>query len=215
MKQQSNTELMKTKFLFLAGALAFTLMSFISKDVDFNIGDKAPMTSYEMKATDGKMYSLDKLSRENGLLVIFSCNTCPFVVGNHKNEGWQGRYNELQKLCNKNDIGMVLVNSNEGKRADEDSYEAMVAHAKAEKYKSPYVVDSNSQLANAFSANTTPHVYLLDNDLKLRYTGAIDDNVKDSKAVQAYYLKDAISNLSKGKKINPAETQNIGCSIKR
>lgn len=206
---------MKTKFMLAVGVLALALMSFLPEKGTFNIGDKAPMPSYDMKSTDGTMYSLEKLSKENGLIVVFSCNTCPFVVGNHKNEGWQNRYNDLQKLCDKNDVGMVLVNSNEGKRADEDSYEAMVEHAKNEKYNSLYVLDTNSKLANAFSANTTPHVFLLDGDLKLRYTGAIDDNVKNSREVKEYYVQNAIKNMSAGKKIDPAKTKNIGCSIKR
>lgn len=201
--------------MLVIGVLSMVMMSFISERGSFNLGDKAPMINYDMKATDGNMYSLEKMAKENGLLVVFSCNTCPFVVGNHKNEGWQGRYNDLQKICDQNNVGMVLVNSNEGKRADEDSYEAMVIHAKQERYNSLYVMDSNSKLADAFSANTTPHVYLLDGDMKLRYTGAIDDNVKKSSEVKAYYVQDAIKNMSNGKAINPAETKNIGCSIKR
>lgn len=197
------------------GVISLIFMSFLSDKETFGLGDKAPLTDYAMKNTDGKMYSLKKMTKENGLLVIFSCNTCPFVVGNHKNEGWQGRYNDLQKFCDKNNVGMVLVNSNEGKRADEDSFEAMVDHAKKENYSSLYVLDTNSKLANAFDANTTPHVFLLDKNMTLKYTGAIDDNVKKSKEVKAHYLKDAIKNMSKGKPINPAKTKNIGCSIKR
>ena len=206
---------MKTKFMLAIGILSMVMMSFLSEKESFDIGDKAPLTSYDMKATNGNMYSLEKMVKENGLLVVFSCNTCPFVVGNHKNEGWQGRYNMLQQICDKNKVGMVLVNSNEGKRADEDSYEAMVKHAKDQNYSSLYVMDSNSKLANGFSANTTPHVYLLDSDMTLRYTGAIDDNVKNSKEVKTFYVKDAISHLANGMKIDPTTTKNIGCSIKR
>ena len=75
-----------------------------------------------MKAVSGQDFSLEDLVMENGMLVIFSCNTCPFVVGNQSMEGWQGRYNEIYDLCKRNRIGMVLVNSNEAKRANVDSF---------------------------------------------------------------------------------------------
>jgi hypothetical protein len=111
---------MKNTILKITGffALAVLLVSFTNspKINSLKIGKKAPMTNYEMKNVSGEDYSLEKLAFENGILVIFSCNSCPFVVGNKEMEGWQGRYNEIHDLCKRNKIGMALVNSNEAKR---------------------------------------------------------------------------------------------------
>ena len=179
------------------------------------IGKKAPLLDLKMKDVSGKEFSLTDLNQENGLLVIFSCNTCPFVIGNDNMEGWESRYNNLYKTCKLQRIGMVLVNSNEAKRDQGDSYTDMQIHSRDEKYDSPYVLDKNNQLADAFGASTTPHVFLLNNDLKLVYKGAIDDNVQAKKSVKEKWLEQALNSLGKGEKIVQQETRNSGCSIKR
>lgn len=204
--------------LLALGALAF--MSFKADDKkgtpSLEIGAEAPMQTYKMKDVSGKELSLKDIKKENGLLVVFSCNTCPFVVGgNGLGEGWEGRYNEIKAFSDKHKVGMVLVNSNEAKRDGDDSFEAMQKHAKANKYASHYVVDSNSELANAFGAKTTPHVYLFDSEMKLVYKGAIDDNNASAEEVTEHWLQSAIQNLAAGKEIDPATTRNKGCSIKR
>ena len=180
------------------------------------IGTEAPEADYKMKDVSGKMMSLNDLKGSKGLLVIFSCNTCPFVVGGEGlGEGWQDRYNGIQEVCNSNTVGMVLVNSNEGKRSGDDSYENMVKHAKEQAYISNYVLDKDSKLANAFGAKTTPHVFLFDKDLKLVYKGAIDDSNKSADEVKEHWLKNALNALGSGNTIDPSETRNKGCSIKR
>lgn len=202
--------------LVLLLAAAFTIKSPGEEEIKtLEIGEKAPQAERKMMDISGSEFSLNTLKMKNGLLVIFSCNSCPFVVGNESSEGWEGRYNSLSKIASENQIGMVLVNANEAKRGGDDSFEAMKKRAMDNKYLSKYVVDSNHQLADAFGARTTPHVFLFDQDMKLVYKGAIDDNVKSSKNVKQPYLHDAITNLVKGKKINPNSTRQTGCSIKR
>ena len=174
-----------------------------------NVGDMIPMMSYKMMDVSGEKFNLRELNKDQGLLVIFSCNTCPFVIQ------WEDRYNELKDMCAANDIGMVLVNSNEAKRSGDDSFEKMQAKAEKEGYKMHYVVDENHQLADAFGAATTPHIFLFNTDAKLAYRGLIDDNGKDKSAVTQPYLKNAISAMVAGEKINPEVTKSIGCSIKR
>ncbi|MBN1766900.1 MAG: redoxin family protein [Prolixibacteraceae bacterium] len=151
----------------------------------------------------------DELAEENGILVIFSCNTCPFVVA------WENRYPIINELATDNNIGFALVNSNFLKRNDEDSPEAMKEHAKKHQYRWPYLIDKESMLANKFGAQTTPHVFLFDKNMKLVYKGAIDDNYKDASKVEQFYLKDAINSLAKNEEIAVKETRNLGCSIKR
>lgn len=181
------------------------------------LGSKAPMADVKMPSTDGTSYSLQDLAGRNGLLVIFSCNTCPFVVGAEGyGEGWEGRYAGLGSFCKENGVGMVLVNSNEGKRSKGDSMEDMKARAKEHGFGSvPYVLDKNSELANAFGARTTPHVFLFNKEMKLVYRGSIDDSNESPSKVKQPWLRNAISAVTAGKPIDPADTKPVGCSIKR
>ena len=209
---------MKNNFFKILVALVIVgLMSFVNnpKVQSLKIGKKAPLTSHKMKAVTGQDFSLEDLVMENGMLVIFSCNTCPFVVGNQSMQGWQGRYNEIYDLCKRNRIGMVLVNSNEAKRDNVDSFTEMQKHSEKHKYDSPYVMDRDNKLADAFGASTTPHVFLMDNNFNLIYKGAIDDNVNSPSEVKENWLKDALSAAGNNKTIPIAETRNSGCSIKR
>ncbi|MFZ5553058.1 MAG: thioredoxin family protein [Bacteroidota bacterium] len=211
---------MKTKFGFpllaavVISALAFT--TFMPEEYPtLNIGDAAPLADVKMKDVSEKELSLNDIKKESGLLVVFSCNSCPFVVGGEESEGWEGRYNGLYSICKSVGIGMVLVNSNEAKRDGDDSFANMQARAKDKKYKSYYVMDTGSQLANAFGAKTTPHVFLFGSDMKLIYKGAIDDNVKSPKEVTSHYLQMALREVKSGKAITTSETKAVGCSIKR
>lgn len=180
------------------------------------IGAKAPLSDRKMMSTNDRMLSINDVKAENGALVIFSCNTCPFVVGNGKDsEGWEGRYSEIQRVATNNGVGMLLVNSNEAKRDNGDSMEDMKAHAQESAYRSHYVLDENHELADAFGALTTPHVFLFDENMELVYKGAIDDNVGSAKEVKEHWLKDALNNLSADKNIEPNSTRQLGCSIKR
>lgn len=183
---------------------------------ELNPGDKAPLSDMKMTNIDGQQWSLVDIAGENGTLVIFSCNTCPFVVGRAgRTEGWEGRYNEVAGFARENGIGSVLVNSNEAKRKGDDSLEEMKMHAREAGYILPYVVDEGHKLADAFGARTTPHVYLFDSEFRLVYRGAIDDNVDSASEVKDTYLKDAIESMMIGKRVKPAVTKAIGCSIKR
>lgn len=192
--------------LFIVSSLAFGQVK---------LKEKAPLTDVKMKNVQGGELSLNDAKKEKGLIVVFSCNTCPFVVGTPDFPGWERQYNELNELATKNNIGFVLVNSNEAKREDADSFDAMVEHAKEKQYTMPYLVDVNSQLANALKAVTTPHIYMFNANMELVYVGSID-NIWDSKRKSdEAYLKNAIQALAEGKKIKPANTAAKGCGIKR
>ncbi len=195
------------KLVFLL--FAMSAMIVYAGNNQLKIGDKASHTDVKMKCVTGVNLSLDDLKKDNGLLVIFSCNTCPFVIK------WEDRYNGLKEFADKNDIGMVVLNSNYQKRNDDDSYEAMKKHAEKNSYNFPYLVDKESLLANAFGGQTTPHVFLFDANLKLAYKGAIDNNYDDASKVSKAYLNDAIKSLASDESIQLAETKPVGCSIKR
>ncbi|MDF2451944.1 MAG: alkyl hydroperoxide reductase and/or thiol-specific antioxidant family (AhpC/TSA) protein, partial [Bacteroidota bacterium] len=167
-----------------------------------------PLADEKMKDVSGKDVSLNSVKTAKGLLVIFSCNTCPYVKLS------ETRIKELSDNCQKQGIGCVVINSNEAQRSDEDSFDAMVKYASAQKLACPYVVDANSKLADAFGATRTPQCFLF-NAKGLVYKGAIDDNVKDPALVKTHYLKDAIDAVAKNETPKMQETKSIGCTIKR
>ena len=173
------------------------------------IKDEMPNMDYEMKSVNEISYSLNNLKEKNGIIILFTCNTCPFVVK------WEDRYKLLEELAKKNNIGLVYINSNYKKRDGDDSYEEMKKHAKKMNYRFPYLLDEKSKLANSFGAKTTPHIFMFNSNLQLAYKGAIDDNYEDINKVKEFYLEDAIQQLVKGKRIKVSETKPVGCSIKR
>ena len=194
------------KFLYMFFILCLCLNA---KGDRLSIGQALPMETYTLKDVSGKTLTLGELKRENGLLVIFSCNTCPWVIA------WQDRYNEIAEIAKNNNVGIVFVNSNAGKRSGADSYEKMQEHAKKNRYSFYYAVDKNNQLADAFGATKTPDLFLFDAKAKLAYVGAIDDNAEDASKVNRYYIKDALTALGTNKTIATAKTKSVGCSIKR
>ena len=194
---------MTNKIIFLISVLFFNVQA-----KELSIGNEMLGVDYILKNIDGNDTSLNKLKKSNGILVIFSCNTCPWVIR------WQDRYNLLSAFSRKNDIGFVAVNSNARLHESVDSMDEMIYHATINEYGFPYVLDKDAKLAKAFGAMKTPHVYLFNSDNKLVYTGAIDDNAKSAKKVKNNYLMDAIRALGSNKKIKISQTKALGCSIK-
>jgi len=173
------------------------------------LGASIPSPEVKMKDISGKEVSLKDAKTSKGLFVMFSCNTCPYVIKN------QSRTNEACKYAQDNGIGVAILNSNEAKRTDDDSYADMKAYAKEQGYNWYYMVDEKSALADAFGANRTPECFLFDGDGKLVYHGAIDDNPSDASAVSRKHLIAAIDEMKAGKAISVKESKSVGCSIKR
>lgn len=198
-----------TFFIILLIACGF-LLSFInsSNGNELTLNSPVPMAAEKMKDVSGKAVSLNDTKTAKGLLVIFSCNTCPYVKLS------ESRIKEISDLCLKQGVGCVLINSNEAQRTEEDSYDAMVKYAAAQQFACPYLLDASSKLADAFGATRTPQCFLF-NTKGLIYKGAIDDNVKDPEAVKEHYLRDALDALAKNTVPARQETKSIGCTIKR
>ena len=168
---------------------------------ELSIGKVMPKVNIPIQDVNGETFTLKKLMDKNGLLVIFSCNTCPWVIR------WQDRYNPIAGLCSKNNIGFVAVNSNARQHNGVDSYKAMQEHAQEYNYKFPYVMDKRAELANAFGAKKTPHVYLFNKDNKLVYRGAIDDNAENADNVTTSYLVNAVNAVAMGEEIKVKKTK--------
>ena len=172
------------------------------------IGSNIPMSDIKMKSVNGKQLTIKDELKKNGLLVMFSCNTCPYVLK------YQARTLQIIKEAEKKNIGVVIVNSNEEYRTDADSYDAMKAYSKKQGYTVSYLLDSKSALADAFGATRTPECYLFDASGKLIYHGAIDDNATAS-LVGRKHLFSAMDESFAGKEISVKETRSMGCMIKR
>jgi len=173
------------------------------------IGSVLPKGDITMKDIRDEDISMKDAVRKNGLLVMFTCNTCPYVVKN------QDRTRAICKYALQNNIGVILLNSNEGDREGENSFGAMQQYAKDQKYDWYYVVDKNNEMADAFGASRTPENFLFDKNSKLVYHGAIDDNPTDAANVTRQHLKEAMSDLLAGKEIAVKESRSVGCVIKR
>lgn len=196
------------KILFLCLFL-LTAGLFSQKQITtLEIGSKMPKADLKMKDVSGKEYSLNDLKKPGGLVVIFTANQCPFVLA------WEKYYNGIYHSANNANMGMVLVNSNEGLRNDEDSYENMKKKSKESGYLAPYVVDKNHVLADAFGAKVTPHVFIFDGEDKLVYQGAINDSYEGTPKNEWVLMN--LRYMATGKRpLDPQTTPAKGCSIKR
>ena len=173
------------------------------------IGSALPKGNVTMKDIRDEDISMKDAARKNGLLVMFTCNTCPYVVKN------QERTKAICKFALQYNIGVILLNSNEGDRDAGNSFGAMQQYAKGQNYKWYYVVDKNNEIADAFGANRTPENFLFNKDLKLVYHGAIDDNPADAGNVTRQHLKEAMNDMIAGKDISVKESRSMGCTINR
>lgn len=199
---------MKKTILFSL-VLFLTHTIFAQNNSSLSIGSSTPMMDAKMKDISGKEITIKDVMKTNGVLVMFSCNTCPYVIKN------QDRTKQISQYALQNNIGVILVNSNEAQRNNADSYTAMQAYAKTQNYTWYYTVDNNSKLADAFGASRTPEVFLFNASGKLMYKGAIDDSPADATKVKQQYLKEAIDAIIANKEITVKESRSIGCSIKR
>ncbi len=175
---------------------------------ELEIGSLIPQIDHRLFDTKGEYLSLNDVKGENGLLVIFSCNTCPWVIR------WEDRYVTITEKYKNKGIGVIAINSNEDQFENKDSIEEMRKHARNNNYNFPYVQDFGSKMAYAFGATRTPHIFLFDKNNKLVYRGAIDDNAKSAKKVDEPFLSNAIEAIISGNPIQVSSTKALGCSIK-
>lgn len=170
------------------------------------IGDAAP--DFNLPGIDGKSYSLESFRHAKLLLVFFSCNHCPYVVGSEE------RILALHDKYHPKGLDMVAVNSNETENHPTDTMEHMIQRAHEVGIHYPYVRDESQDVARAYGALRTPHFFLFDEDRKLRYTGRLDDNPRDASQATTHELADAIEALLKGKAPPIEVTNPIGCNVK-
>jgi peroxiredoxin len=198
---------MKKALSLLTLCFALVLSSFIFRPLadGYQVGDKA--ADFKLKNIDGKMVSLADNKAAKGYIVVFTCNTCPYA------KAYENRIIELNKKYAPQGYPVVAINPNDPAVAPGDSFEAM----KTKKYAFPYLLDETQQVAKAYGATRTPHLYVLKrqgNDFVVSYIGAIDDNSEDPKMVKTKYVENAMSEIMAGKPATTSSTKAIGCTIK-
>ena len=175
---------------------------------ELKIDSKMPGGNLDLLNIDGKKLSLNDIKGDKGTLVIFSSNTCPWVIR------WEDRYVKIANKYIDEGIRLIAINSNSARFNESESLEEMKQHSNKKNYNFPYVQDKDSRLAKLFGATKTPHIYLFNSNDLLVYRGAIDDNAKNSKKVDEPYLSNALDQMLNGEEITKPISKAMGCSIK-
>ena len=170
------------------------------------LGQPAP--GFSLPGVDGKAHALDDFADAKLLIVVFSCNHCPFVVGS------EDRMNELLADYGPRGVAMVAINSNEEENHPTDSMEHMIERASDKGFQFPYLRDQSQAVALAYGALRTPHFYLFDEQRLLRYTGRMDDNPMNPGEETTHELRDALDDLLAGREVAAPLTNPIGCNVK-
>ena len=170
------------------------------------IGESPP--DFDLPGVDGKNYSPASFNDAQSLIVFFSCNHCPYVVGS------EDCMNALYDDYASKGIAMIAINSNETANHPTDTFEHMVRRAKDKGFRFPYVRDESQEIARTYGALRTPHYYVFDEQRKLRYTGRMDDNPREAGKETTHELRDALDALLEGKDPPVPVTNPIGCNIK-
>jgi len=170
------------------------------------IGDPAP--DFNLPGVDGKGYGPDDFKDKKIVIVMFSCNHCPYV------KAYEDRFVELQRDYEGKGVVLIAINPNDDKKYREDSFENMKIRARQKSFNFPYLRDENQSVARAYGAERTPEVFVLDEKRTLRYHGRIDDNVYDPRQVRQHYVRDALDSLLEGEKVPLENTEPVGCTVK-
>jgi len=171
-------------------------------------GDEA--VSFSLKNVDGKTIALSDYSNQKGVIVVFTCNPCPFA------KAYEQRIIDLHEKYADLGFPVVAINSNNPAVSPEDTFDKMKARAKDKNYPFPYLVD-DEDIYKSYGATRTPHIYLLKkngNSFNVAYIGAIDDNAMEASAVTKKFLEGAIKAVMAGNTPDPVTTKAIGCTIK-
>ena len=193
---------------------SFTFVSPTNKTVETNgvkVGDKAPM--FNLMNVDGKEYSFDNIMDANGnkpkgYIVVFTCNTCPVAQANEQ------RIIDLHSKFAPKGYPVVAIQPNSPEAKPGDSFEAMQSNAKQKGFEFLYLFDEGQKVYPKYGATRTPEVFLVDQDLVVRYHGAIDDSARDEDGVSVRFLENAIMAVDGGKDPDPSTTKAVGCGIK-
>ncbi|PWJ53898.1 peroxiredoxin [Dyadobacter jejuensis] len=172
----------------------------------YKIGDTA--TDFRLKNVDGSLFSLSDIKNAKGYIVVFTCNECPFA------KMYEDRLMALHEKYAPQGYSVIAINPNVSESNDRESYAAMKKRAEEKKFPFVYLADEGQKIVSQYGALRTPHVFLLDQSLRVQYIGTIDDNSRSAESVMVKYVENAIEALKKGEAPSPNFTKAIGCPVK-
>jgi peroxiredoxin len=189
--------------------ICIALMMSASTGSGYKIGDEA--RDFELRNVDGKMVSLSDYQDAKGYIVIFTCNTCPY------SKMYEDRIIALHDTYASKGYPVVAINPNDPGKQPGDSYDEMIKRSESKSFPFAYLVDETQEIARAYGATRTPHVFLLQKENGkniVKYIGAIDNNSANADAADQKYVETAIGQVISGKKVSQNFTKAIGCTIK-
>lgn len=195
------------KKIILTAVLAVT--GILAVEAGLKPGDKA--VDFSLKNVDGATVSLSDYHSQEGVILVFTCNTCPYA------QAYEQRIIDLHKKYSGKGFPVLAVNPNDEEVQAADTWAKMKERAKDKGYPFPYLKDETQEVYRAYGATRTPHIYLLEKDgdnFSVAYIGAIDDSAMDASKVDEKYLENAIAAVKAGNTPDPALTKAVGCSIK-
>lgn len=201
--------MLKKLFLLLLVIVHFSENSLADDRKAYQVGDT--IMEFKLKNIDGKFKALNDYKSEKGIILIFTCNHCPFSVA------YEDRIIALHKKYSGLGFPVVAINPNDDKAYPLDSYENMIERAQEKGFTFDYLHDETQEVAKTFGATNTPHVFIVSNQqsyFKVEYIGAIDDNSYEPQSVKHRHVENAIDQLNKNIPITVTKTKALGCSIK-
>ena len=167
----------------------------------------ATAPTFDLPGVDGRSHSLEEYADAQVLVLVQSCNHCPYVLA------WEGRINDLQREYADRGVRIVAISSNDAEAYPADSFDAMVEHARGAGYEFDYLYDESQDVARALGSERTPEAFVYDAARRLVYHGAVDDS-REEESVRAHYLRDAIEAALAGEDPPVADTPPVGCTVK-
>jgi peroxiredoxin len=174
----------------------------------FTLEQGAQAPHFSLPATDGKTYSLKDFDKAKILVIFFTCNHCPYVIGSDEVT------REIALRFQPHGTAFVAINSNSPKNYPEDSFEGMVKRMKEKQFPWVYLHDATQAIAKKYGALRTPHFYVFDSQRRLVYTGRGVDSPRDTTKIKIKDLDRALEEMIAGKKVSVPRTNPIGCNVK-
>ncbi|MBX7134848.1 MAG: thioredoxin family protein [Fimbriimonadaceae bacterium] len=170
------------------------------------LGAFAP--DFLLRATDGGMYGLGDFDDAEVLVIFFTCNHCPYVIGSDEDT------RKIVEDYHHRGVKFVAINSNSANTHPHDGFEGMVGRMAEHGFPWPYLHDADQSIAKAYGALRTPHFFVFNRDRKLVFTGRAIDNPRDHTQSQTHELRDALNDVLSGRAVAVPLTNPIGCNVK-
>ncbi|NCA82728.1 MAG: thioredoxin family protein [Opitutae bacterium] len=171
-----------------------------------DIGAKAP--DFRLPATDGRTYALADFAEAETLVVFFTCNHCPYVIGS--DEVTRAAAEKFKNMG----VRFVAINSNSANTYAEDDFAHMVARMEEFHFPWIYLRDEPQEVARAYGALRTPHFFVFDRERRLVYTGRGVDNPRETAKATVNDLERALDEITSGRPVSVPTTNPVGCNVK-